>query len=254
MLRRNRREQPPADRAAVTSWRHATLESDHHALDLIPEVTTVQYQTPPDEMMDALRYIINARELAGEAPLPKLIGVTSSIGHEGVTTVSHALAAVLAADFLGRVCWVDLSWARSSPRPSEGDELGLFDLFAGRADIHEVLMFARDLGVDVLAAGNVPEHGSHFLARSKGLETLVDSLTATFDHVVFDMPPVLESTAGLPVFRFLDAYLLVVRAGVTRIDQVEHATERVALTPNIGAVLNGENHRVPRVMQRILSD
>jgi Mrp family chromosome partitioning ATPase len=71
---------------------------------------------------------------------------------------------------------------------------------------------------------------------------------------VFDMPPVLESSAALPLFRFAEAYYFVIRSGVTRRDQVRRATRQLSEIPLLGTVLNRQRTKVPRFLQRLGSD
>jgi Mrp family chromosome partitioning ATPase len=92
--------------------------------------------------------------------------------------------------------------------------------------------------------------GHPIVPRSEDLDDIVDELSIRFDHVLLDMPPVLEGSAGLPLFRLADAYVLVVWSGVTRADQVRRVTRQLAEVPLAGSVLNRQRSRVPAALQR----
>lgn len=257
--RRNAASQRPSDAATVAPERDfvRTLRSydpkpSEGPLEIKRSVGPDEPGRPPLAMLNSVRYLINTRGLAGEAELPQRLGVTSAIDGEGTTSVARALAAVLADDFDAWVCLVDLSWAREAPYEA-GNDTGLFDLFTSAVELDDVLALDDDAGFVVLRPGSVPQRGSHALTRSPGLESVVSALCAEFDYVVFDLPPALASNAGLPVFKFVEAYVLVTLAGVTRADQVERTVEQLREIPLLGTVLNRQTTRVPRVLRRVLS-
>ena len=206
----------------------------------------------PEALIDSVRYLVNTRALAGEAPLPRRIGVTSSIRGEGTTSISHALATVLAEDYDAWVCWVDLSWARESP-PTSSARPGLFDLFNGTIKLGEAFGLNDQAGYVALEAGHVPERSRHSLIRATGLNTLMDMLQQEFEYIIFDMPPVLPTNAGLPAFGFADAYVLVTHAAMVHSEQVERTIEQLAQIPHLGTILNGQADRVPAFLRRVLT-
>ena len=203
-------------------------------------------------MLDALRHFVNSRELAGAAPLPGKVALTSSLTGEGVTTISRALAAVLADEFDTPVCWVDLSWVGVTSGVAErAAGPGIRDVLRGDAVLSEVLVACEDPNVVVLGEGTVDPDARPVSPRSEDLDELVDALSVDYDYIVFDMPPVLESSAVLPLFRLADAYLLVVRARVTHRDQVSRVTRQLAEVSFLGSVLNRQKSRIPKSLQRV---
>jgi len=207
----------------------------------------------PLEVLEALQHFVNNRELAGEEPLPTRIAVTSTTAGEGVSTVASGLAAVLAAEFATTVVRVDLSWLGRTERlnPDTADP-GIKDVVSGEALLDDVLVGADD--PSVLHLGEGVGDMDVIVPRSEDLDIIVDELTSEFDHVLLDMPPVLDGSAGLPLFRLADAYVLVVRSGVTHTDQVTRATRQLAEVPFAGSVLNRQRTRVPAALQRSRGD
>ena len=204
--------------------------------------------TPP-EVLEALQHFVNNRELAGTEPLPTRVAVTSTTAGEGVSTVASGFAAVLAAEFATTVVLVDLSWLGRAERsdPPTTDP-GIKDVVRGEALLDDVLVEADD--PNVLHLGEGVGSTNLVVPRSEDLDVIVDELSSTYDHVLLDMPPVLEGSSGLPLFRLADAYVLVVRSGVTRADQVTRATRQLAEVPLAGSVLNRQRSRVPAMLQR----
>jgi Mrp family chromosome partitioning ATPase len=208
---------------------------------------------PPRPLLDRLRYLVNTRELTGEAPLPQTVALTSSIRGEGVTTISQGFAVVLTEDHDARVCWVDLSWAGTDAADDQATgtvPAGIADVLAGEVELADALTVDADTGVSVLSAGSA-RHRATISYRSAQLDETVDMLRAEFDHIVFDMPPVLESSSALPLFRFAGAYLLVVRAGVTRRDQAARASRQLTEVPLLGTVLNRQSTKIPAFLRRL---
>lgn len=230
---------------------HALTMLATRSLSIEPLTDDAQYGALPAGLIESIRHLINSRELSGEASLSNRIAVTSSVRGEGSTTVSHALASLIASDFDSWVCWVDLSWAKVGAPPRPTGRPGIFDLIDGRAEPQDVIRFSPELGVAVLGAGTVPRDGRN-VGRSADLEEVVTFLSEEFDHLVFDMPPVLESTAGLPLFRFAEDYLMVCKSRVTRAEQLERTTARLAELSLIGTVLNEQSIKMPRFLQRML--
>ena len=80
----------------------------------------------PHALGSPIRQVLNRFELTTGTELPKVIAVTAAVRGEGVTTISRALASVLARDFDARVCWIDLSFeatrsSRRGPAPEATD-------------------------------------------------------------------------------------------------------------------------------------
>ena len=122
----------------------------------------------------------------------------------------------------------------------------------GEAGLAHVLVDSDD--PNVLRLGEGSGDTPLIVPRSEDLDDIVDELSSRFDHVLLDMPPVLEGSASLPLFRLADAYVLVVRSGVTRANEVTRATRQLAEVPLAGSVLNRQRSRVPAALQRVPGD
>ena len=194
-------------------------------------------------------------ELREQAGLPPTIAVTGPARGAGVTTVSQALATILAQE-LGRfVCWFDCSWMRPDAATNDDDRPGLIDILEDHEQLSRALLSSNELPQLVcLSPGSVPEPSRNQIVRSHELSELLRILSDEFDHLVFDLPPVLGHANSLALLRQSDASLLVIRHRSTTISQVRRSLESMDPTPNLGVVLNQYRTRIPAGIRRLLGE
>jgi Mrp family chromosome partitioning ATPase len=214
----------------------------------------LRYDEIPAELAEALRGIINRYELRTGDALPNTIAVTSSLPGEGVTTASQSLATMIAQEMGSFVCWVDCGWlAAANDSEPRTDRPDLLDLLADNSRIHSAFQVSPDLPqLMSLAPGPVPEAKRNLIVRSPAFEQLLEVLAEEFDHVVFDLPPVLTNANGLALLRQADTSLFVVRHRATTLTQVQRALEAMQPTPNLGVILNRYRSSIPVRLRRLL--
>ena len=247
------------ERAATASEERDGYEAP--SLPAVPDVAVprddvalLRYEDIPPQLGDALRGIINRYELRTGEKLPKSIAVTSPMPGEGVTTVSQALATMIAQEVGRFVCWVDCAWlAGDVEQNGQSNRPNLIDILADQSRILSAFRTSPDLPqLMTLSPGPVPEAKRNVIVRSPEFERLLSILAEEFDHVVFDIPPVLATANGLALLRQADASLLVVRHRATMLQQVKRALELTQPVPNLAVVLNRYRTRVPSVFRRLL--
>jgi Mrp family chromosome partitioning ATPase len=152
------------------------------------------------------------------------------------------------------VCWVDCSWLdASSNGERQSGRPNLLEILADQSRILTAFQASPELPqLMSLSPGPVPEAKRNVIVRSPEFERLLAILADEFDHVVFDIPPVLDNPNGLALLRRADASLLVVRHRSTTVDQVERAVEAMHPTPNLGVVLNRYHTSIPSRLRRLL--
>ena len=216
----------------------------------------LRYEDIPVELAEALRAIINRYELRNDSTLPATIAVTSAMRGEGVTTISQVLATVIAKELSQYVCWVDCSWMSADPQPTAASgRPGLIDILSDRANILSAFQTAPDVPqLFTLRAGPLPEAQRNMIARSPQFDSLLEVLSNEFDHVIFDVPPVLINSNALALLRRADESLFVVRHRATSITQFKRLSEATQPTPNFGVVLNQYRTSIPARIRRILGD
>jgi tyrosine-protein kinase Etk/Wzc len=212
-----------------------------------------RYEDLSRELAEAVRNVVNRYELRMGAPLRNSIAVTSVREHVEGTLVSQGLATVLAHEMDRFVCWFDLSWMddRASADVSGGADL--LDLLADHSRIGAA--FGRSPEIDRLISlsfGPVPENKRNLIVRSPEFEDLIKIVTDEFDHVVFNMPPILDSTNAVAVLRHADLSLIVARHRSTTIAELERAVEETQPTPNLGVIVTDYRPRIPRRFRRRL--
>jgi Mrp family chromosome partitioning ATPase len=230
----------------------------------VPDVVTqprnhtgmLGYDEIPQELAEAIRTIVNRYELRHDQKLPSTIAVTSALHGEGVTTTSQALSTLIAQETGQYVCWVNCSWLASDQQTDhDSGRPGLIEILADRAKILSAFQSAPDLPqLMSLNPGPVPESKRNMIVRSPEFDQLLDVLTSEFDHVVFDIPPVLNNANGLALVRRSDASLFVVRHRTTSIRQFRRALDATQPTPNLGVVLNKFKTSIPRRLRSMLGD
>jgi Mrp family chromosome partitioning ATPase len=89
----------------------------------------------------------------------------------------------------------------------------------------------------ILPAGTAPSHPLELL-QSGGLPALMDQLTAWFDWIVIDSPPLLPLADTSVWARMADGILLVTREGITQKRQLKRGLEGLESNKLIGAILN----------------
>lgn len=214
----------------------------------------LRYEQLPGELAEGLRTIVNRYELRTGAPLPKAVAVTSALAGEGVTTVSQALATMIAQEMGSFVCWVDCSWLSAGAAIDETDgRPNLLEMLADQTKIVSAFQSAPNLpNFMSLSPAPVVEEKRNMIVRSPEFEHLLEVLADEFDHVVYDIPPVLSNANGLALLRQADASLIVVRHRSTSVSQVRRAMEAIQPTPNLGVLLNRFKPSAPAGLRRLL--
>jgi Mrp family chromosome partitioning ATPase len=211
----------------------------------------------------ALRFLM-ARVRSGGQDLPRRIAVTSALRGEGVSFITRSLAAVIAYDTESTVGVVDLNWERPRPataprRRSREDapaptQPTLADALERGAAVDDIIIKTANPRLGLVAAGPLPLARRPAVAGGRALETLVGELAGRFDHLLFDLPPVLASSDAIQLAQLADVYALVVLHGVTPEAQVEVATRELASVTSLGVVLNGFDTKVPRFLRRLVDE
>jgi Mrp family chromosome partitioning ATPase len=223
--------------------------------------------------MDAVRYLIASLQHADEAALlPTRLGFTSALAGEGVTFISEMVGAVLAHDSQERVCVVDVNWSSPDSGPS-GEKRsrrrrrrrrrssdvsvqrpGVAEAMRKEVALRDIVMETSDPRLTLVAAGAATESEGQVFARSDRLALIIRALERHHDRLILGLPPVLVSSAALPLARHTSAVALVVRQGVTTEAQVRAMVDRLGPIPVAGVVLNRSTSAIPRPLLRRLSN
>jgi Mrp family chromosome partitioning ATPase len=106
----------------------------------------------------------------------------------------------------------------------------------------------------ILPAGAASIAERHVLAKSMVLTELLDVLGTKFDHLVLDLPPVLTVSEASVLAGLAEAFILVVRQGVTAEHSVRSALHELRHLVALGVVLNRTTTHAPKRVLELLSD
>ncbi len=201
---------------------------------------TMVYIEPKSAVAECCRTIrSNLLFLNPDTPWRTMV-VTSAGPQEGKTTVLANLGIALAQGG-NRVLLVDSDMRRSRLHKVFGlpNELGLSGLIAKGGEIDDAVKSSEVPGLFVLPAGPVPPNPAELL-HSERFRTLVQALSAKFDKVIFDSPPVTAVADPLVLANVLDGTLVVTKAFFTDREVAERTVKslRDANAKLLGAVLN----------------
>jgi capsular exopolysaccharide synthesis family protein len=139
------------------------------------------------------------------------------------------------------VVLVDADLRRPSIAKYMGFEgrVGLTTVLIGKATVGDVVQPWQDTSLDVLASGRVPPNPSELLG-SGAMSRLLADLTASYDVVVIDSPPLLPVTDAAILSKLVGGAIVVAGADSTHKAQLRTALESLAKVDAdvLGLVLN----------------
>jgi capsular exopolysaccharide synthesis family protein len=187
-----------------------------------PVILRDQPLAAPSEAVRRLRTNLQFIDVANR---PKSIVVSSSIPAEGKTTIAINLAVSL-ADSGARVILVDADLRRPSVAEYMGIEggVGLTTVLIGRAEVEDVVQPLGTTNLDLLPAGQVPPNPSELLG-SVAMADLLERLSASYDMVLLDSPPLLPVTDAVVLSNLAGGALMVVGADRIHRPQLQQSLE-----------------------------
>ena len=145
-----------------------------------------------------------------------VIGITSSLQSEGKSSTACNTAYAL-AESGAKVLLLEADLRRPSIATKLGlaRTPGLTNLLVARGDYKELLQHTSAApGMDVLTSGDVPPNPSELLGSNR-MEKLMKQLTADYDYVIVDLPPVNLVSDPIVISKLLDGVIIIVRNGVS---------------------------------------
>ena len=174
---------------------------------------------------------------------PKLVAMTSANQGAGVSTLAAGLAASLSETGEGRVLLVDMNLENGAAQ----------QFYKGRADCGLDAALKHETRDNALIQENLyvvtEDLKSDKLQRilPHRFAALVPKFKASdFDYIIFDLPPVSQTSITSRLARFMDMVLLVVESEKTSLGVVQQANSWLAESgATVGAVLNKTRAYVP---------
>lgn len=200
---------------------------------------------PSSPRSEAFRAVRTNLMFVDAANHPRTILLTSSIPGEGKSTTIANLALTLAQSG-SSVCLIEADLRRPRLLEYLGLEgaAGLTDLLIERADLDDVLQPYGSDRLEVIGAGAIPPNPSELLA-SDAMSRVLAQLSARFDYVLIDTPPVLPVTDAVVLSTKVDGVIVLVGTTIVRKEQLEATLESINAVDNtlLGLVLNRVGHK-----------
>lgn len=215
-------------------------------------------EMPLSRFAESIRSIKLAVDLNVTSTSNKVVGITSSLPNEGKSTIAAALA-LLMAHAGARVIIVDCDLRNPSLSRdlAPGANTGIVEVITGRSSLEEAIW--RDPKTNLALLPTVKKkplfHTSEILSAT-ATRQLFETLRATYDYVVVDLPPLAPIVDVRATAPLIDCFILAVEWASTKTDVVQHALHTA---PNlhealIGAVLNKTDMQAIRRYDNYLGD
>jgi len=175
---------------------------------------------------------------------PKLVAVTSCGKGAGVSSVAAGLAASLSETGDGNVLLVDMNLEQHTARqfykgkPGCGLDAALEAETMGNAMVSENLYVASEHGDTEKLPRVLPKRFASLMPKLKASD---------YDYIIFDMPPVSQTSMTPRLAGLMDMVLLVIESEKTSRDSVQQAQALLAESKaTVSAVLNKARSYIPR--------
>jgi capsular exopolysaccharide synthesis family protein len=171
----------------------------------------------------------------------KVIGITSSLPHEGKSSVSFRLAQSFAA--LNRhTLYIDcdIRNSRTLTRYEVREKVkGLTEFLCGEAALEEIVYKSGDSYMDCVFTGAVAPNPSELFSGER-FSRLMDEMRRHYEYIIVDTPPINAVIDGVLIAKECDGSVLVVESGVTDRIQTMRAKQQLeyAGVKVLGVVLN----------------
>jgi uncharacterized protein involved in exopolysaccharide biosynthesis/Mrp family chromosome partitioning ATPase len=197
---------------------------------------------------DALRdRLVNYFESINLTRKPKLVAVTSTKKGAGVSTIAAGLAASLSETGDGRVLLVDMNLENGAAQQFVRGQPGCQLDDALLTEKRDSALVQENLYV--VSEGTNADKLPRILP--KRFASLVPKLKASdYDYIIFDMPPVTQTSVTTRLAGFMDTVMLIVESEKTDRDVVQQAHQLLQQSKaNVTAVLNKTRKYIPARLQ-----
>jgi succinoglycan biosynthesis transport protein ExoP len=199
-------------------------------IPLIPEDDLMsQLDDKKSELNEAYQATRTNLSFLTEHGVPKTIMFTSTRPDEGKTLTAVALAESLG--HLGkRVLYVDADLRNSGLHeifanvPKRG--VGLSGFLAGSDDYQDSIVSLESHPFDIFPSGRKPPNPGELLAGPR-METLLEKLSSSYDHIIVDSPPVLGLADALELASVADGVVFVIEANSGKVRTIQQALGRL---------------------------
>ncbi len=141
-----------------------------------------------------------------------VIGVTSTMAHEGKSTTSINLAYdLMKAGKKAILVDADMRLSRIARLCGIEHSPGLSNMLVGKNFGQNLVQYSKELdGLAVISCGDIPPNPTELLS-SKRFEVILGVLRKAYEYIIIDLPPVAEVSDALITSKLSDGMIVVVR-------------------------------------------
>lgn len=206
----------------------------------------ISYQTRSDEA-DIFRILrTQVLQIMNQSGF-KTLGITSPRYGDGKTTIALNLAVSIAQDLKQTVLLVDIDLRKPSVSEYLGiiEPLGISDYCLQNTPVSECIIRPSFERLSILPAGCALENSSEVLGSPRMAHLAEELRTRYADRlIIYDMPPVLAQDDPIAFLPNIDAFLLVIRNGVTQVSDIKNSMNLLSGANIIGTVLNDYSGKI----------
>jgi uncharacterized protein involved in exopolysaccharide biosynthesis/Mrp family chromosome partitioning ATPase len=175
---------------------------------------------------------------------PKLVGVAGFSKSAGSSTLAAGLAASLSETNDGKVLLVDVNLGPDQVHPFFKGKPA-YPLKAALKPKEEIASAADNLYLATVGSSNTG--GLTQLGLKKFFDMMPNMKASDFDYIIFDMPPLDQTSPTWGMAAFMDKVLLVVEAEKNNRDLIKRGYSKlVAERDNIAVIVNKTRSYVPK--------
>jgi len=159
-----------------------------------------------------------------------IIGITSSVREEGKsTTVCNLAYTFCQAGKKALIIDGDLRLPSIASKLGLKQSPGLSNQLVSKSfDFSAIQHFCLAPELDILTSGDCPPNPSELLGSSK-MGELLHQLSAEYDYILVDLPPISDVTDALVISKYLHGMIMVVRNGVVQKNELADAIRQLRL-------------------------
>ena len=177
---------------------------------------------------------------------PKLVGVSALSGKAGTSTLAAGLAAALSETNDGKVLLVDANLGPDQVHPFFKGKPAYYLNTALKSD-GELKSAAENLYLAVVGS---PNSGPAQLGLKKFFDMMPNLKASDFDYVIFDMPPLDQTSPTWGMAPFMDKMLVIVEAEKNSGDAANRTYKRLlSERDNVSLVLNKVRSYSPKKLE-----
>jgi capsular exopolysaccharide synthesis family protein len=200
----------------------------------------VSYTNPSSQIAEQFRTIRTNIQFSSIDQKHKTLIITSPSSGEGKTTSAINLAISISQQG-ERVLLIDANLRRPTLHTSFNlkDSYGLTDVLMGRVSLEEATFQTQIGRLEVLTSGIIPPNPTEIIG-SKAMNYFIEDIKEEFDVIIFDCPPVLETTDTKLLAGQCDGVVLVLNSGKSDREKAAEANRLLHLVRAkvLGVILN----------------